>query len=74
VDRIAKGERLLLPKPELRIRLDPAVRRVLRVEHRGAAIKVFAGDDQPHQEGQVAHWIKADSLTYSDELVEELKE
>jgi hypothetical protein len=82
VDRVVKGERQLLPKRELEIKLDPKLWHVLKVEHRGDKIKVFVddkmifeGNDKAYQEGQIGLWIKADSLTYFDDLmVEELKE
>lgn len=83
VDRVVKGERQLLTKREIEIQLDAKAWHVLAIEQRGDAIKVFVdkkkvfdGNDKTYPEaGQIGLWIKADSLTYFDDLmVEEWKE
>jgi hypothetical protein len=83
VDRVVKGERQLLTPREIAVKLEAKAWHVLTVEHRGDAIKVFVGkkkvfegNDKTYTEaGPIGLWIKADSLTYFDDLtVEELKD
>jgi hypothetical protein len=83
VDRVVMGERQLLPKTELPLKLDAKAWHTLTVEMRGDAItvlidgkKIFEGKDKTYPDaGLIGLWIKADSLTYFDDLtVEEIKE
>ena len=82
VDRVVSGERQLMTPSEIKITLAAKHWHTLAVEHRGEDIKVFVdrqkvfeGKDKTYTEGgKFGVWIKADSLTYFDDLtVEELK-
>jgi hypothetical protein len=82
VDRVVSGERQLMTPLEIKITLPPHTWHTLTVEHQGERIKVFMGrqmvfegNDRTYTEaGRIGVWIKADSLTYFDDLtVEELK-
>ena len=82
VDRVVSGERQLLTPHEIKIALTAQDWHTLTVEHRGEDIKVsvgkqrvFEGKDRTYTEaGRIGVWIKADSLTYFDDLTaEELK-
>ena len=82
VDRVMSGERQLMTPREIKITLTPQTWHTLTVEHRGEDIKVFVGSrsvfesrDKTYREaGKIGVWIKADSLTYFDDLTaEELK-
>ena len=82
VDRVVKGERELMPPREIKIQLAANTWHTLTVEHRGEDIKVFVakekvfeGKDKTYSDaGRIGLWIKADSLTYFDDLTaEELK-
>jgi hypothetical protein len=82
VDRVVKGERHLLTPKEIPVKLEAKKWHTLTVEHRGEAIKVavggktvFEGKDKTFEApGRIGVWVKADSLTYFDDLkVEELK-
>lgn len=81
VDRVVGGERQLLTPSEIKITLTANQWHTLIVEHLGDDIKVsvggkivFTGSDKTYPNaGTVGVWIKADSLTYFDDLtVEEL--
>jgi hypothetical protein len=79
VDRVVKGERELLPKHEIKISVPAKTWQTFTVEHRGADIKVFIGkqkvfegkDSTYRDPGKIGVWIKADSLTYFDDLTAE---
>ena len=82
VDRVVSGERQLMTPSEIKITLAAKHWHTLAVEHRGENIKVFVnkqkvfeGKDKTYTErGKFGVWIKADSLTYFDDLTaEELK-
>lgn len=82
VDRVVKGERQLMTPSEIKITLPAKVWHTLTVEHRGEDIKVFVGKEKVFEgkdkvyadAGRTGLWIKADSLTYFDDLkVEALK-
>ena len=82
VDRVVSGERQLMTPHEIKITLTPQTWHTLTVEHRGEGIKVFVGrqmvfegkDETYPEAGRIGVWIKADSLTYFDDLTaEELK-
>jgi len=82
VDRVVKGERQLMTPSEIKITLPAKAWHTLTVEHRGEDIKVFVGKEKVFEgkdkaytaAGRTGVWIKADSLTYFDDLrVEELK-
>ena len=82
VDRVVRGERHLMTPREIKITLAPQNWHTLTVEHRGEDIKVFVGGkrifegkDRTYTEaGRIGVWVKADSLTYFDDLTaEELK-
>jgi hypothetical protein len=82
VDRVVKGERQLMTPREIKIRLADKTWHTLTVEHRGENIKVFVGNEKVFdgkdkaypKAGRIGVWIKADSLTYFDDLTaEELK-
>jgi hypothetical protein len=81
VDRVVNGERQLMTPREINIALAPKAWHTLTVEHRGDDIKVFVGKEMVFEgkdktytdAGRIGVWIKADSLTYFDDLsVEEL--
>ncbi len=81
VDRVVQGERQLMTPSEIKITLPAKVWHTLTVEHRGEDIKVFVGKEKVFEgkdnaytdAGRTGVWIKADSLTYFDDLtVEEL--
>jgi hypothetical protein len=79
VDRVVNGERQLLTPRELPITLPAKTWHTLTVEHRGEHIKVFLGPQQVFEgrdptytkAGRIGVWIKADSLTYFDDLTAE---
>jgi hypothetical protein len=79
VDRVVNGERELMPQREIKITLAPKTWHTLTVEHRGESIKVlvgketvFEGKDKTYSDaGRIGLWIKADSLTYFDDLTAE---
>jgi hypothetical protein len=79
VDRVVKGERQLLTPREIKATLAAKTWHTLTVEHQGEAIKVFVGkekvfegkDSTYTEAGKIGVWIKADSLTYFDELTAE---
>lgn len=82
VDRVVGGERQLLTPSEIKTTLAANQWHTLTVEHLGNDIKVsvngkivFTGSDKTYPNvGKVGVWIKADSLTYFDDLtVEELR-
>lgn len=82
VDRVVNGERQLMTPHEIKVTLAAKSWHTLTVEHRGEDIKVFMGKkrvfegkDRTYTEaGRIGVWIKADSLTYFDDLTaEELK-
>ena len=82
VDRVINGERQLMTPSEIKIKLAAKLWHTLAVEHRGEDIKVFVdkkkvfeGKDKTYiDRGKIGVWIKADSLTYFDDLTaEELK-
>jgi hypothetical protein len=82
VDRVVKGERELMTPSEIKIALPAKAWHTLTVEHRGEDIKVFVGKEKVFEgkdkaytsAGRTGVWIKADSLTYFDDLtVQELK-
>jgi 3-keto-disaccharide hydrolase len=82
VDRVVNGERQLLTPSEIKATLAEKQWHTLTVEHRGDDIKVlvdgkrvFAGSDKTYVDpGKIGVWIKADSMTYFDDLkVEELR-
>lgn len=82
VDRVVKGERELMTPREIKITLAAKTWHTLTVEHRGDDIKVFVGKERVFggrdktygEAGRIGVWIKADSLTYFDDLaVEEFK-
>ncbi len=82
VDRVVKGERQLLTPREIPVKLEAKKWHTLTVEHRGEAIKVavggktvFEGKDKTYEApGKIGVWVKADSLTYFDDLtLDELK-
>ena len=82
VDRVMKGERELMTPREIKIILAAKIWHTLTVEHRRDVIKVFVGKEKVFEgrdrtygdAGRIGVWIKADSLTYFDDLaVEELK-
>ncbi len=82
VDRVVSGERQLLTPREIPITLAAKNWHTLTVEHRGEDItvfmgreRVFAGKDKTYTgAGRIGVWIKADALTYFDDLTaEELK-
>lgn len=82
VDRVVKGERQLMTPSEIKITLPAKTWHTLTVEHRGEDIKVFVGKQKVFEgkdkvyadAGRTGLWIKADSLTYFDDLkVEALK-
>ena len=82
VDRVVKGERQLMTPSEIKVTLPAKAWHTLTVEHRGENIKVFVGKEKVFEgkdnaytdAGRAGVWIKADSLTYFDDLrVEELK-
>jgi hypothetical protein len=76
VDRVVSGERQLMTPREINIALAAKTWHTLTVEHRGDDIKVFVGKemvfegkDRAYTEaGKIGLWIKADSLTYFDDL------
>ena len=79
VDRVVNGERQLLPSSEIKVKLAPELWHMLTVEHRGDQIRVsvddtrvFEGKDNTYgAAGQIGVWIKADSVTYFDDLTVE---
>ena len=79
VDRVVKGERQLMTPREIKLKLAANSWHTLTVEHRGENMtvfvgkeKVFAGKDKAYTEaGRIGVWIKADSLTYFDDLTAE---
>lgn len=82
VDRVVSGERQLLTPSEIKTTLAASQWHTLTVEHLGNDITVsvggkivFTGSDMTYPNaGMVGVWIKADSLTYFDDLtVEELR-
>jgi hypothetical protein len=79
--RVVNGNRIKFAGKE-EIKLKAGEWHTLRVEHRGATIKVWlgdelvieAGDKTFEKAGRVGVWTKADSVTHFDDLtVEELK-
>ena len=80
VDRVMNGERQLLPPHEIPINLAADTWHTLTVEHRGEDMQVFVGkerifvgkDDAYPAPGKVGLWIKADSMTYFDDLTAEI--
>ncbi|MFZ2653018.1 MAG: family 16 glycoside hydrolase [Burkholderiaceae bacterium] len=82
VDRVVNGERQLMTPSEIKARLPADQWHTLTVEHRGEHIKVFVdghklfdGRDSTYPKaGKLGVWVKADSLTYFDDLAaQELK-
>jgi hypothetical protein len=82
VDRVVSGERQLMTPHEIKITLAAQNWHTLTVEHRGEDIKVFLGKEKIFEgkdktytdAGRIGVWIKADSLTYFDDLTaEEMK-
>lgn len=79
VDRVLSGERQLMTPSEIKITLAADQWHTLAVEHRGEDIKVFVdsrkvfeGKDKTYTAaGKFGVWIKADSLTYFDDLTAE---
>jgi len=79
VDRVVSGERQLMTPSEIKTTLAANHWHTLTVEHRGEDIKVFVGrekvfegKDKTYTEaGKLGMWIKADSLTYFDDLTAE---
>ena len=73
---MVKGERQLMTPREIKITLPAKASHTLTVEHRGEDIKVFVGKDKIFEgtdkayidAGRTGVWIKADSLTYFDDL------
>lgn len=80
VDRVVNGIRQLLPPREIRIKLEPEAWHTLTVEHRGEDLQVFMGeqrvfvgkDDAYPAAGRIGVWIKADSVTYFDDLTAQI--
>ena len=79
--RIVNGNRIKFAGKE-EVKLKAGEWHTLRVEHRGTAIAVFLGeeklfdatDETFEKSGKVGLWIKADSVTWFDDLsAEELK-
>lgn len=76
VDRVVNGERQLMTPHEITIRLAAKTWHTLTVEHRGEHIRVFVGREQVFegmdktyaQAGRIGVWVKADSVTYFDDL------
>ena len=79
VDRVVSGERQLMTPLETRVTLTAQNWHTLTVEHRGEHIEVFMGSDRVFEgkdktyteAGKIGVWIKADSLTYFDDLTAE---
>jgi hypothetical protein len=76
VDRVVNGERQLMMPREFPITLGARTWHTLTVEHRGEHIQVFVGKERVFEgrdrtygkAGRIGLWVKADSLTYFDDL------
>lgn len=79
VDRVVNGERQLLMPREATITSTAKTWYTLTVEHRGEHINVFLGRERVFEgqdttyakAGRIGVWVKADSLTYFDDLTAE---
>ena len=79
VDRVVNGERQLLPPREIKVKLAPEAWHTLAVEHRGDRMQVYVDDARVFEGSDPAYaapgrfgvWIKADSMTYFDDLTVE---